>query len=161
LVLANRRNFKKVDVGLGTRVFVAGPNASGESNLLDAFRFLRDIAAPGGSLVRAVEDRRGLTHIRSLRAGGESNVVLSVGVTLEGDPDGWTYTLEMAGSETKRKPLRIVKEEVKHGGEEVLSRPRPDETDEAFLLRRTGSRSVRACPSDRSGTLWQASNTFT
>ncbi|HEC14719.1 MAG TPA: chromosome segregation protein SMC, partial [Rhodospirillales bacterium] len=42
LSLENWRNFRKVDVPLQQRVFIAGPNASGKSNLLDAIRFLQD-----------------------------------------------------------------------------------------------------------------------
>ena len=58
LTLKNWRNFKKADVTLRDRVFVIGPNASGKSNLLDVFRFLRDIArSEGGGLQRAVKDR--------------------------------------------------------------------------------------------------------
>ena len=133
LVLSNWRNFKKVDVQLGTRVFVVGPNASGKSNLLDAFRFLHDIATPGGSLVRAVEERRGLKHIRSLHAGTDSNVVVEVEVAVDGDPDPWTYTLELSGSETKKKPLRIEREVVLHGSRELLARPKPEEKDERLL----------------------------
>jgi hypothetical protein len=48
LLLENWRNFQKVDVALRERMFIVGPNASGKSNLLDAFRFLRDIADPRG-----------------------------------------------------------------------------------------------------------------
>ena len=32
---------------LSRRVFISGPNASGRSNFLDAFRFLRDVAGDG------------------------------------------------------------------------------------------------------------------
>jgi predicted ATPase len=133
LVLSNWRNFKKVEVPLGSRAIIVGPNASGKTNLLDAFRFLRDIATPGGSLVLAVKERRGLKHIRSLHAGSDSKVVVEVRVVIDNDPDEWTYTLELSGSETKKKPLRIEREIVLHGSKEVLSRPQPDETDELLL----------------------------
>ncbi|NJL27830.1 MAG: AAA family ATPase [Thermoanaerobaculia bacterium] len=133
LALSNWRNFKRVDVPLSQRIFVYGPNASGKSNLLDAIRFLRDVAAPGGSLVRAIEDRRGLSHLRSLHAGGTSNVVIEIDVTTSGDPATWTYHLELSGSEAKRKSLRIESEVVRHGSEVVLSRPGPDEKDERLL----------------------------
>jgi len=36
--LENWRNFDSADVELAQRVFVVGPNASGKSNFLDAFR---------------------------------------------------------------------------------------------------------------------------
>ena len=57
LKLQNWRNFRKMEVALRERVFVIGPNASGKSNLLDVFRFLRDVAQPnGGGLQRAIND---------------------------------------------------------------------------------------------------------
>ena len=68
LRLSNWRNFKDVDIELRGRVFVVGPNASGKSNLLDAIRFLHDIAKPGGGLVNAIADRTDLKHVRSLHA---------------------------------------------------------------------------------------------
>ena len=45
LKLKNWRNFRDVDVQLGPRGYVIGANASGKSNLLDVFRFLRTIGA--------------------------------------------------------------------------------------------------------------------
>lgn len=58
--LKNWRNFKSVDVNLRERVYIIGPNASGKSNLLDVFRFLRDLSKPnGGGLQRAVVSERG------------------------------------------------------------------------------------------------------
>jgi len=136
LELTNWRNFKNVDIALSPRVFVAGPNASGKTNLLDAIRFLRDIAAPGGSLLRAVEERRGLKHIRSLHAGGNSNVVVSVDLTIDGPDDTWTYTLEISGSETKNKTMKIEREHVVHRGQTVLERPGPGD-DDALVLSQT------------------------
>jgi predicted ATPase len=137
LRLANWRNFKKVDVPLAPRTFVVGANASGKSNLLDALRFLRDIATPGGSLLRAVEERRGLKHIRSLHARTSSNVVVEVEVEVGEDPLPWTYTLELSGSESKKKPLRIEHEAVRHGEEEIFSRPLPPDRDDGRLLSQT------------------------
>jgi predicted ATPase len=42
VILENWRNFDQVDVRLQDRAFLVGPNASGKSNFLDVFRFLRD-----------------------------------------------------------------------------------------------------------------------
>ncbi len=133
LVLQNWRNFKRVDIPLGSRAFVVGPNASGKTNLLDAFRFLRDIAAPGGSLVNAVKERRGLKHLRSLHAGTDSRLSIGVEVVMDEDDAPWTYLLELSGSETKKKPLRIEREVVRHGSDEILSRPEAHETDDRLL----------------------------
>ena len=44
LRLKNWKNFERVDIDLQDRMFLVGPNASGKSNLLDAFRFLRDMS---------------------------------------------------------------------------------------------------------------------
>ena len=46
LTLKNWRNFKQADFDMQDRMFVIGPNASGKSNLLDALRFLRQVASP-------------------------------------------------------------------------------------------------------------------
>ncbi|HLC30282.1 MAG TPA: AAA family ATPase, partial [Dehalococcoidia bacterium] len=40
IYIENWRNFVQVDADLQRRVFLVGPNASGKSNFLDAFRFL-------------------------------------------------------------------------------------------------------------------------
>ena len=58
--LENLRNFARVDVALQQRMFLVGPNASGKSNLLDVFRFLRDLVRVGGGLEQAVADRGGV-----------------------------------------------------------------------------------------------------
>jgi AAA15 family ATPase/GTPase len=54
--LGNWKNFTHVDVALARRAFIVGPNASGKSNLLDALRFLRDLAEVLG---RPAPRRRG------------------------------------------------------------------------------------------------------
>ena len=60
LVVKNWRNFRHIDVRLRERQFIVGANASGKSNLLDIFRFLRDVVkAEGGGLQKAVKDRGG------------------------------------------------------------------------------------------------------
>ena len=66
LILKNWRNFRSVDVELGLRVFVAGPNASGKSILLDVFTFLKDVAKPSGGLQNAVTERGGISKLRCL-----------------------------------------------------------------------------------------------
>jgi AAA15 family ATPase/GTPase len=64
LHLKNWLNFKSLEIPeFRDRMFIIGPNAAGKSNLLDAIRFLRDVALPagvkpsGGGLQKAVHDR--------------------------------------------------------------------------------------------------------
>ncbi|MBI5418250.1 AAA family ATPase [Candidatus Poribacteria bacterium] len=47
IILKNWRNFYSVDIKLWERVFLVGANASGKSNFLDVFRFIRDIVKSG------------------------------------------------------------------------------------------------------------------
>lgn len=133
LRLENWRNFLKIDVDLQPRVFLVGPNASGKSNLLDAFRFLRDIADPdGGGLQSAVRDRRGLAQLRSLHARRYSNVLIEVVLDLDQDVP-WTYRLEV-NQDAQRKPV-VRRELVKHGDSVKLDRP--DDLDKADPTRLT------------------------
>ncbi|TVQ99482.1 MAG: hypothetical protein EA399_07705 [Desulfovibrionales bacterium] len=45
--LRNWKNFGDAATQLSLRTFLIGPNASGKSNLLDALRFLRELASDG------------------------------------------------------------------------------------------------------------------
>lgn len=137
LELHNWRNFKKVDVDLEPRVFVVGPNASGKSNLLDAFRFLQELATQGGGLVNALQgsNRGGIRSVRSLHAGGKSDVTLAISAEVDGE--SWRYRLVLKADGTPQKPgpARIVEERVEHDGVEVLRRPdTADKKDPELLL---------------------------
>ncbi len=130
--LRNWRNFRFVDVPLQTRTFIVGPNASGKSNFLDAFRFLRDIADPEGGLQRAVGTRMGVSQIRSLYARAHPNVAIEVAADLD-DGQLWRYRLEFTQN-NQRVPI-VEKETVSHGDRQLLERP--DEKDGEDTSRRT------------------------
>ena len=89
LHLINWRNFKTVDIPLEERMFIVGPNASGKSNLLDVFRFLKDIAKPDGGLQKAVMKRGGLSKIRNLSARKSAQVEIEVGLTDTKNKNHW------------------------------------------------------------------------
>lgn len=93
--LKNWRNFRTLEVPLRAVTYVLGPNASGKSNLLDVFRFLRDICNPrGGGLQTAVSDRDGIAKLRCLHARRDPEVRIEV--QLAESPDGppyWRYEL--------------------------------------------------------------------
>src|ERR1700676_1980168 len=93
LVLKNWRNFQLVDIRLTERVFIVGPNASGKSNLLDALRFLRDIAKPGGGLQQAIFQRGGVSKIRCLAARRDPDVELEVELSNGSTGPQWKYAI--------------------------------------------------------------------
>jgi predicted ATPase len=125
LFLQNWRNFLRVEVDLQERMFVVGPNASGKSNLLDAFRFLRDIAEPRGGFQQAVQSRGGVSRLRSLHARRYSDVI--VDVTLELDDIFWRYHLAF-GQDKLRRP--VVKREKVWKNDTMLFE-RPGDSDRA------------------------------
>lgn len=119
--LGNWRNFTKVDVPLRRRVFLVGPNASGKSNLLNAFRFLSDLVRPGGGLQKAIEDRGGLSRIRCLAARRETDITVDATVS-DGEDDYWRYELKLAQeSRGQRKPF-VKHERVSRNGIVITER---------------------------------------
>ena len=121
LSLENWRNFVSADVQLQRRAFLVGPNASGKSNLLDAFRFLYDIATVGGGFQEAVRKRGGVSGIRALAARRYSDVGISVTVGNDEEAARWEYKLRFA-QDNIRRPF-IKEETVRHNGEVLLERP--------------------------------------
>jgi hypothetical protein len=143
LRLENWRNFLSVDVPLERRVFLVGPNASGKSNVLDAFRFLRDIADPqGGGFLAAVSRRGGVSQIRSLHARRNPNVVIDVALDLNGEHGTWRYRLEFL-QDKQRAPL-VSKEQVWKGDEQILNRPDPEDDHDPNRLTQTYLQQVNA-----------------
>jgi predicted ATPase len=124
LALKNWKNFQSVDVDLSDRVFLAGPNAAGKSNLLDVFRFLRDVAGKGGGLQHAVGERGGLSKIRCLAARRYPDV--EIDVTLAGSANGetrWRYALGIKQEPRGGRRALVAFERVWANGQEILNRP--------------------------------------
>lgn len=142
LTLHNWKNFKKVDVELQRRMYLVGPNASGKSNFLDVFRFLRELAEPGGGLQPAVEEsRRGLSRIRSLHARQRSAVSVDVSVELTSSGK-WQYQLEII-QDNNRVPT-VKREAIFYKGTLIRERPTPDDRSDPALLRQTHIEQVSA-----------------
>ena len=128
IVLKNWRNFRHVDVELGNRAFLVGPNASGKSNFLDAMKFLRDIAKPGGGLQKAVGERGGLSKIRCLAARQYPNVELEVHLSEYGERQTlWSYAIGI-GQQVRGYRLPLLKYETVCCGDTVILR-RPNDQD--------------------------------
>jgi predicted ATPase len=135
LILKNWRNFRVVDIPFTERVFLIGPNASGKSNLLDVFRFLRDIAKPGGGLQRAVTQRGGLSKVRCLAARKEPDVEIELELSEVGSRADWRYAIGITQQvRGYRQPILRYERVWKHN---VLIRSRPDAEDKRDYLRLT------------------------
>ena len=138
LSLQNWKNFRKVDVKLRRRMFLAGPNASGKSNFLDVFRFLRDIVKAGGGLQQAVQDRGGLSKIRCLAARQEPDIEIEVHLSdteLSGTVPVWKYAIGIKQQPRGHRQPYLSFERIWDRGERILNRP--DDSDRQDDLRLT------------------------
>ncbi|HMV38649.1 MAG TPA: AAA family ATPase [Plasticicumulans sp.] len=145
LALQNWRNFKQAEGAFGARTFIIGPNASGKSNLLDALRFLRDVAAIG--LRQSVLDKRGdVSALRCLAATYRSDVQIEV-TLVEGDgPDagaGWRYRLAFNKDHRQEQPV-IRCERVWHGEELLVERPNEEDRSDPERLTQTYLEQINA-----------------
>lgn len=141
VAVENWKNFLYANVELERRVFLVGPNASGKSNFLDIFRFLRDVADPQGGFQGAVAARRGVSQIRSLHARRYPNIRIQVLMDLD-DGKTWTYDLEFTQN-NQRQPI-IAKELVVRDGTVILDRPDDDDRDDVSRLTQTHLEQVSA-----------------
>jgi len=135
LQLRNWKNFTSCDVAVATRVFLVGPNASGKSNFLDAFRFYRDLASPGGGFQEAVGRRRGVSAIRSLAARKYPAIELAVTVRSGNGSPQWEYTV--AFNQDQQSRPRITKEKVTKDNHVLLERPNVDDEQDPDRLGQT------------------------
>ncbi len=103
LGLKNWRNFGNADFELTNRTFIIGANAAGKSNLLDVFRFLKDVTVDG--LQKAVNARGGIKKLRYLNARSQNYIEIFVRLTDE-KKDGaveWTYQLQFNSAAGKQE----------------------------------------------------------
>ena len=139
LKLENWRNFAKVDIPLRDRAFIIGPNASGKSNLLDAIRFLRDVAKrDGGGLQAAVRRRGGVRQLRNLSSHTNTGVCIEAHLSHDADePVEWIYRLTFTVERFGNHRILVQEETVKHNGEILLQRPDGDDNSDTERLTAT------------------------
>ena len=135
LRLQNWKNFARIEVDLQNRVFLVGPNAAGKSNLLDVFRFLRDLASPGGGFQEAIRRRGGVSVIRCLAARRYPDIELRVVVEPPQAAIRWEY--ELAFNQDAQRRARIRKEKVVRDGQTLLERPSADDEQDPARLTQT------------------------
>lgn len=132
LKAARWKNFGEFEIDLQRRAFFVGANAAGKSNILDIFRFLRDIARTGGGFREAVEARGGVSAIRSLFSRKRTDVVIDVSIGSDERPNAWRYLIAF-GQDNNRNP-KLLKEQIWRNDRIILDRPdREDVEDEALL----------------------------
>jgi predicted ATPase len=139
LVLKNWRNFREAELDLRDCSYLVGANATGKSNLLDAFRFLRDLSkSKGGGLQYAVADRGGMQKLRCLHARGKSDVSIEVHLAEEFDQKpNWVYRLDFKKNDTKQSLLLVSHESVTKDGKQLFTRPTNDDLKDPQLLTQT------------------------
>lgn len=132
----NWKNFREIDVELEHRLFLIGPNASGKSNFLDIFRFLRDLSVSGGGLRQAVDVRRGgVSALRCLAARRDPDITVEVEIKGDKNDETWNYHLSFS-QDTNRRPF-IRKEGVKRNGQIILRRPNKSDDSDPLRLTET------------------------
>ena len=137
--LKNWRNFQQLDVPLREVSYVLGANATGKSNLLDAFRFLRDISKPaGGGLQTAIKERDGIAKVRCLHARRDTEVLIDVSLGESADaPAAWRYVLGFKPEGKGAQRLLVSHEEVWRDGMQVLKRPNASDVADVMLRTQT------------------------
>ncbi len=140
LKLKNWRNFREADVPMRERTYLVGANASGKSNFLDVFRFLRDVSKPaGGGLQKAVDDRGGINKLRCLHARKDPEVRIEVHLSDSADDaaPAWRYILGFKAEGKGAQRLLVSEEQVWRADKQILSRPQPEDGSDLRRLTQT------------------------
>jgi predicted ATPase len=132
LRLKNWKNFEDTgEVEIPDRLFLVGPNASGKSNFLDAFRFLHDLVA---SFQEAVARRGGVGALRCLAARRDPDIELRAELEAQ---EGKRWTYEVAFNQDKQRPPLLKREFVALNGQTLLDRPNDDDRADPERLTQT------------------------
>lgn len=137
LALKNWRNFGQCALDLAPRVFLVGPNASGKSNLLDVFRFLRDLipTAAGGGLQAALGQRGGVSALRALHARRDPEIRIVATIGSNANPALWRYELAFTGA--RNAPAGVTTERITREGKLILDRPGEEDRKDPRRLTQT------------------------
>lgn len=150
IILKNWRNFQRVNVQLGERVFLIGPNACGKSNFLDVFRFLRDIAKQGGGLQKAVQDRLGISKIRCLAARRHPDVEIELHLAeATAQEPVWKYAIGIKQEVRGYRQPYLAYEQVWKGDKQLSNRPDAYDKKDKLRLTQTHLEQINANESFR------------
>lgn len=146
LILKNWRNFRNVDIPLRERTYLLGANAAGKSNLLDVFRFLRDICKPqGGGLQKAIHDRGGVQKLRCLHARRDPEVRIEIHLSDSADDTEplWRYILGFKPEGKGAQRTLISIEQVWQKEKLVLDRPNKGDIEDTMRLTQTALEQIQ------------------
>lgn len=153
LRLKNWRNFKTFDIDIADRAYIIGPNAVGKSNLLDVFRFIRDVAkTDGGGLQKAVSSRGGIPRIRCLHARQDNEIKIELWLKEDGNSESteWKYELAIRNEVRGSRRSLVSSETVVRDGNVLLSRPSKEDELDVTLLTQTSLEQIQANTNFRS-----------
>ena len=74
--VVNFKSFEEIDVKLRKFNVLIGANASGKSNFISVFRFIRDIAQSG--LENAISLQGGIEYLRNMKVGASRNMTIKI-----------------------------------------------------------------------------------
>ena len=139
LIAKNWRNFQQINVPLRERQFIVGPNASGKSNLLDIFRFLRDIVkTDGGGFQKAVKDRGGVSKIRCLSARQDPEVAIEIHIADASDVAAkWRYGVGFRQQPRRQRHTYLTHERIWKDDKLLLDRPDENDKEDPDRLTQT------------------------
>ena len=146
VTVKNWRNFKQADFALQDRMLVIGPNASGKSNLLDALRFLGQIASPGGGFQNAVASRGGTARLRCLAARRFNKGRVTLRITIGDDerPCTWAYEVTFTAEQRGRRRPMLYREVVESDARRILTRPTREDDEDRERMTQTYLEQVNA-----------------
>ncbi len=132
-------------IHLKSRMFIVGPNASGKSNLLDVFRFIRDIAKPGGGFQQAIQDRGGISKLRCLAARNNPNIEIKICLSeFSHKAPIWTYAIGIIQEPRGYRQPILSYERVWRGDALLLNRPDKDDEKDGVRLTQTHLEQISA-----------------
>ena len=137
VTVKNWRNFRQAEFPLNERTFLVGPNASGKSNLMDVFRFMRDICkTDGGGLQQAIKLRDGMGHLRCLWARRDPKITLCFEFFEKGEKAS-SYNLQFRSEGKGKQRVLVSREEAVYRGKSVLKRTAEDRGEDPETLMQT------------------------
>lgn len=97
--IANFKSFSDESVELGDFNLLVGANASGKSNFVQAFKFLRDIAVHG--LENAISEQGGLNYLKNIKVASELPLIFNVVIQCESSVDSIDWMMPLRFEDSK------------------------------------------------------------